>query len=161
MTYRTKAYDTSEGRRTLRQLWNWCGSTTEGWGNRSSAVMCTSRRHRSLEERSKETIEAQSKSGTYVYCGSRADMREWEKKQEKQRRETINRSRKWCNIIKRHVAREYPLRRIHIAKRYSSHATMHLPPRLRVCLSRTGGFTMENVNPPSRGEEDITYRLLG
>lgn len=61
-----------------------------------------------------------------------------------ERRKVINRSRKSCKIMRR-IAKEYPTRLIHIAKRYSFHATMHLPPDLRVCLSRTGGFTEKKV----------------
>jgi len=62
---------------------------------------------RSLVEQSKEAREEQVKV-VRMLTVIRRRTRRWGEKQERERREVVNRNRKCCDIIMRHVARVYP-----------------------------------------------------
>lgn len=131
-------------RRVLRHLWNKfrpnnAHMTEAIQKNRPPAGMPTSHHHHITCRTKRRKIEEQVKVVRMFTVIQKEHERE-------ERREVINRSRKSCNIM-RHVAKEYLARLIHIAKRYSFHATMHLPAPLRLGLSRTGGFTTKEVRP--------------
>ena len=62
---------------------------------------------RSLAEQSKEAREEQVKV-VRMLTVIRRRIRRWGERKERKRREVVNRSRKCCDIIMRHVAREDP-----------------------------------------------------
>ena len=89
----------------MEQMW------TKRVGKARTATQLLAHTHhtaiRSLAEQSKEAREEQVKV-VRMLTVIRRRTRRWGEKQERKRREVVNRSRKCCDIIMRHVAREYP-----------------------------------------------------
>lgn len=130
-----------------RLVWNKQRPSTQGQGHPTEPPACS---HPPLTCQSEDRIGEVKVMRMFTVI----------QKDEYEKRKVINKSRKSCKIM-RSVAKEYPARLIHIAERYSYYATMHLlPPPLRVCLSRTGGFTKVTVKLILRWElYNVTYRL--